>query len=340
MGCGEWLVALFTLGSLVRVAYLLVLNGYLPAPYFYEPSDTFADWFNTAYWARDNGTYDVWSTLYPPVSFVFLRLLTLDRCYITPRSFDPSVGYDARSCDWLGLLSIAVLYIVDVYLIYRMFRRRDQVTALPRTICLGLGWPMLDGLERGNLVLAAFMFLILAVGPMLRSTAKRAVFAGLAINFKVYLIAAFVPLLLKRKWRQVEWVLIATVLVYLVSYAILGRGTIVEVVRNLVSWNNIIITQPLDLWMSTSYTPLLTLIKGDDFPTVGILGSHGQRADRGDTLAAQLGAGHDSGRLRHDLVAPGGRLDISHDQSWPDDGFDHHRGGRLFTGLFQLSGPA
>ncbi|WP_343613885.1 hypothetical protein [Novosphingobium sp.] len=269
----EWTFALITLGSVIYSLWFLNHNNYLPQPFFYEPNDIFADWFNTAYWARDKGTYDVWTALYPPASFVFLRLLGVDRCYVVNRFTDTSLGYDARDCDWLGLGSIFALYVIDVALIYITFRKRDKVTALPRTICLGLGWALLDGVERGNLVLAAFLFLMLAVGPLLRSSAARAGFAGLAINFKIYLIAAFVPLLLQRKWRRFEGIAIATILIYLVSYAILGRGSIFEIIRNVSSWGSAASGDPLDLWTATSYAPWLALLNGGSFPTLLLLGS-------------------------------------------------------------------
>lgn len=270
----EWFFALVTLCSVVYSLYFLWENNYLPQPFFYEPNDLFADWFNTAYWARDKGSYDVWTALYPPISFVFLRIFTLDSCYLRSRAYTASVGYDARECDWLGMISIFVLFIIDFALVYYSFRKRDRKTALPRAICLGLGWPMLDGLERGNLVLVAFLLLMLALGPILRSHAKRCLCAGLAINFKVYLIAAFMPLLIRRRWRQVEWILLATVLVYLVSYSLLGRGTFSEVVRNLISWDALTMVQPLDLWFSTTYGALIKLLGGDVFPSDLLFGSH------------------------------------------------------------------
>jgi hypothetical protein len=272
----EWSFAIITVCSVIYSAWFLWENNYLPAPFFYEPNDVFADWFNTAYWARDKGTYDVWTALYPPASFVFLRIFGLDRCYVVNRFVDTSLGYDSRDCDWVGLSTIAALYIIDVALIYITFRKRDRVTALPRTICLGLGWPLLDGVERGNLVLAAFMFLMLALGPLLRSTFARATFAGLAINFKVYLVAAFVPLLLRRKWRQGENALLGTILVYMFTYAMLGRGTPIEIFHNLAGWSSQTSGggSPLDFWVATTYEAWLGLLKGDGFPTVLILGSH------------------------------------------------------------------
>lgn len=269
----EWAMAALIMGSVIYTAGFLWVNSYLPQPFFFEPEDTFADWFNTAYWARDPGAYDVWTTLYPPLSFVFLRLLTLDECYLMPRQIDASVGYPARDCDWLGLGAIGFFALLNLVLIYLTFRRVDKSTAIPRTICLAFGWPMLDGFERGNLVIVSFTCILLAFGPLLRSARVKWLFAGLAVNFKVYLIAAVGAVLLKRKWRWAECALIATVIVYLVSFAILGRGTIPEIVRNLSAWADLEVVQPIDLWFSTTYNGLISLLKNDRFPTVMLLGS-------------------------------------------------------------------
>ncbi|RYZ83351.1 MAG: hypothetical protein EOP06_20150, partial [Proteobacteria bacterium] len=200
----ETLAATAIAVGLVYCTWHFFYYYYLPQPFFYEPADIFADWFNTAYWARDPGTYDVWKTLYPPISFVFLRIFGIDSCYPKLRPYltqDLSPGLAARECDWIGLAALAIIFFVNLFLIYRVFRRWDRKTAVQRTICLGLGLPMLDGLERGNLVLVSFMLLLLAFAPLVRSAWVRWLCAGAMVNFKVYLIAPILALLLKRRWQ-------------------------------------------------------------------------------------------------------------------------------------------
>ena len=209
----------YILGCLVLVGVFyciafVSINKYLPPPFFYEPSDTYADWFNTAFWAHNSGAYDVWRSVYPPISFVFLRFLSNGRCYSDRRSFDVSAGLDARSCDWGGIVEIWAIFLLNVALVWLTFRKTDRATAIPRTIALALGLPMLDAVERGNLVIVSFTFLMLCLGPLVRSARLRWLAAGLAVNFKIYLIAAIIPLLLKRRWRWVEGALLAVVIVF------------------------------------------------------------------------------------------------------------------------------
>lgn len=254
------------------IVHLLVYH-YLPQPFFYEPSDIYGDWFNTAFWARDKGTYNVWKTVYPPLSFVFLHLVGLDRCYPDRRSYDFSAGLAARDCDWVGIVMIWLIFAVNVALIWRTLYKLDRKTALPRTICVGLGMPMLSGVERGNLVLIAFTCLLLALGPILRSARLRWLFAGLAVNFKVYLIAAIIPLLIKRRWRWVECAILSVILVYMFSFALLGRGTPMEIVDNIREFSSMPASSVLDVWSETTYQALISLLKGDEFPSSLLMGS-------------------------------------------------------------------
>jgi hypothetical protein len=87
----EWFMAgLVVLVALRGVVYFAI-NGYLPEPFFYESSDTWMDWFNTAWWAHNKGIYDSWASIYPPISFVILRVLGISHCYASPAA-GPSRG--------------------------------------------------------------------------------------------------------------------------------------------------------------------------------------------------------------------------------------------------------
>lgn len=272
----EWLLAGLILLSLGHAAWFLFTFKHLPPPYFYEPSDVHGDWFNTSFWARNpDGAFDTWTTLYPPLSFVLLRVLSIGECYPSVRAFETSPGLAARGCDWIGHISIFGFWALGVVLMFLALRKFDPRTAIPRTICIGLGWPMLNGIERGNLVLIAFPMFLLAVMPLLRSARARWFFAAFAINLKVYLIAPFVAQLIMRRWRWVEAVLIATVVIYLASYALFGAGTLSEIVRNLTAWGQNTITNPLDFWPATTYQGLASLMesKAEIFPALLVLGS-------------------------------------------------------------------
>ncbi|CAM3247434.1 DUF2029 domain-containing protein [Sphingomonas antarctica] len=265
----EYMLTLAVLvGGVYSIGYLMV-QGYLPQPFFYQPFDVWMDWFNTAYWAHNPGAYDSWQTLYPPISFLFLRFLTAPHCYIA------NEGWYSRDCDWYGMLTMHGWYVLNVYLIGRTFLKIDRSTALPRSFTLAAGMPMLDGLERGNLILVAFTCFLLGYGPLLRSARLRWLMAGLAINFKIYLLGTIFVYPLKRRWRWFEGCLLATLGTYIISWGLLGAGTPQEIITNLSDWNNHLnmASSLLDLWYATSFQPLIGLLNGSGLPISDIIGS-------------------------------------------------------------------
>jgi hypothetical protein len=102
---GECLLALAVLASVGWVIAFFMVHHYLPQPFVFDTFDTFMDWFNTAEYAHQPGAYDIWHSIYLPLSFVFLRIFTLNECYGGP--------FNARNCDWLGQASILTLYAIN-----------------------------------------------------------------------------------------------------------------------------------------------------------------------------------------------------------------------------------
>ena len=271
-GVNRWLEPLLTLAVLAGGIYAigcLLVNGYLPQPFFYQAFDVWMDWFNTAFWSHNPGAYDSWSTLYPPLSFIYLKFLTLPHCYVA------NEGWPSRDCDWYGALTMHGWYVLNIFLIAKTYLKVDRSTALCRSVVLAAGMPMLDGLERGNLILPCFTCFLLACGPLLNSARLRWIAAGLAVNFKIYLISSIFAYLVKRRWRWFEGALIATVMIYVITWGLLGSGTPMELYRNLADWNDHLNSAQtmLDLWYATTYQPVISLLTGSVFPIVEVLGS-------------------------------------------------------------------
>lgn len=266
-----WLEYAFAIGVLALIAKAMasvLIDGYLPQPFFYETNDTFMDWFNTAYWARDPNVYDSWRTVYPPLSFVVLRLLGKDSCY-----GDAEV-LTWRDCDWVGLGALFAIFVLNIVLVALTFRKIDARTAIPRAIALSAGLPMLYALDRGNILLLCFTAVLLAFGPLVKSARLRWLFAGIAVNLKIYLIGAIAVQLLRRRWLWCEGALIATLLVYLLSYGLQGGGTPFEIMRNISEFSSMAsAAQVLDVWYTLTYQPLILLLQGETFPVSAVIGS-------------------------------------------------------------------
>lgn len=247
----EAALTLAVVGSLVHITKFFLSRGFLPQPFVFDANDTFMDWFNTAYWAHNGHAYDIWKTIYTPLSFVFLKLFGTSSCY-------QNAPYDARDCDVLGIVSVLASYLACAVVAGVAFYRNDRRTALFRTISFGLGLPLLYALERGNLIMVGFVFFALIFGNLVRSTAGIAVCAAIAINFKNYLLFPMFAYAVKRDWRRLEVAGLATIFLYLVTIAIYGSGTPIELANNLQAWFIGVASNIWDqVYYSTSYTPFL-----------------------------------------------------------------------------------
>lgn len=133
---------------------------------------------------------------------------------------------------------------------------------------------MLWALDRGNVILITYIFVALAYGPLIKNSKIKAIFAGMAVNMKVYLIGPIFAMLLHRKWVWVEWAILSIFIVYCISYSVFGAGSPVEIYDNITSYaDGLVINNPLDIWMASSLLPLVQLTNSDIFPTILILGS-------------------------------------------------------------------
>lgn len=261
----EPFLALVLVVGMIRAITFLVSFGYPPQPYFYDPDDTWMDWFNTADWARNRGAYDSWRTVYAPLTFVFLKIFGIHSCY---------GDGNPRLCDWLGTFYLHATYASIIILTAIIFTKANRRTAIPRSLALAVSLPLTSALERGNIIIVAFLCFILAFGPLIKSARVRWIMIGLAINFKIYILASVFPQLLRRRWRWFEGAIVSTVAIYLLSWGILGRGSPLEIYRNVVNFNEVL--QPnqfLDVLYASTYAPLLQLLRNETFPITTLIGS-------------------------------------------------------------------
>jgi hypothetical protein len=252
----EFTGMILVIAGFVRLAIIFVHQGYLPAPFVFDIGDTFMDWFNTAYWAHNPGAYSVWRTVYLPLSFVITGLFGDPTCY-------KAAPYDARDCDHIGIVVILLTYVACCAVAAVAFRKTDRSTAIPRTVAIAIGGPLLFALERGNLVMLAFVPFVLVYGGILRSRAGYAAASAFMANLKIYLVLPFFALMVRREWRLFELCCLATVALYLLTLLIVGAGTPFEFVSNLQNWFGVRLGAIWDeLLYTTTYAPFLQLDVG------------------------------------------------------------------------------
>ncbi len=262
----EFMLCIAVLISLCWTIYRFYSDGYLPQPFIFVPYDTFMDWFNPGYWSKRSGAYDIWKSVYPPLSFVIIDVFTLDKCYA-------SGSVPARDCDWYGLISILLCYLSCVVLAWMSFYKNDPKTALFRGLAFGLGFPLLFTLERGNLLMFGLLFFILAHGPLTIWPILRHISIAATVNLKPYLVLPVLAAGIKRQWRFAELAAISTIFVYLASLAYVGAGTPAQILGNMTDYLKYASADAFgQMFYATSYAPFLE-IDASGFPIRQFIGS-------------------------------------------------------------------
>ncbi|HEY2048283.1 MAG TPA: hypothetical protein VGH03_03015 [Caulobacteraceae bacterium] len=260
------LLALIGAG-LVNTAWFLYYQGYLPQPFFYGSQSLFTDWTVSAFFSHNPGTYTSFESVYPPLSFIFLKIFSISACY------DQDDILSARDCDWMVPVTLLFFFFVNVVVAFYSYRAVDRRTAWMRTLAICFGLPSIYALERGNLIIPCMTFFMLGTGRALKSARVKWVCEAIAINFKPYLVLGLAGPLLRRKWRAVEGVALAGLLVYGATFAIFGEGDPMTVVSNILAFNT---TDARGIFeraiYASSYKPIMDLI-GSNFPLIHFLGS-------------------------------------------------------------------
>jgi len=256
----EIALTLMVLAGVANTIHRFMIDGKLPQPFIFDVNDTFMDWFNTAYWAHNPGAFDNWHTVYPPLSFVFLRSLGLHACY-------GANGLAARDCDFVGVYAICACFLLCAVASWFAFRRAVPQVALWRWLSFTFGLPLLFTFERGNLILPCFVFFALAYGGIIKNRWLRAAAIAVTINFKPYLLIAAIGLAWQRRWRDLELAGLATVGLYLLTYAMFGDGSPMQLAADVAIWVQMTSGQLYEgIYYSTSYTSFLAF-DTPHFPT-------------------------------------------------------------------------
>jgi hypothetical protein len=264
----EGFLLLLVVAGLVYTLWFLNIQGYLPQPYFYGSQSLFTDWTVSAYFSVNKGAYTAFQSVYPPLSFVFLKIFSIGRCY---KAYDDI--FASRECDWFAPVVLGAFFTLNIYLVYKSYLINDRPTAWMRTIAICFGLPSLYALERGNLIIPTFTFFILGQSRVLKSAWLKWLSMAIAINFKPYLILAIVGHLFRRRWRWFEGCAIFGLVVYLVTYALNRDGDPVQVLTNISAFST---TDPKGIFQraiyASGYRPIVDLLHSS-FPLMHFMGS-------------------------------------------------------------------
>lgn len=198
--------------SLVYILVSAKVNGYLPAPFFYNTADTFMDYFNVQYWVYDEGRYTEWQSIYTPFSFWIVSIFPYSES-----GSEPSILRDEAAFFLMGLYVITT--ILTLYFQSKALIRSNKILL----IMLLLSIPFLFTLERGNLLFITLLVLLIS-SLNYKKLWIFSIFMAMAISLKIYLIALlFIPLLNLHVSRIILTLLLA-LFINIISANLLGES--------------------------------------------------------------------------------------------------------------------
>lgn len=153
------------------------------------------DLFNTMYWAYDDGRYTDWGSVYPPLGFLFLKVLNF--VFDGSRYGDP--GYLRENSAFVvfgfGLVYLLVPALVLTTKLWQGFLWNEKILIY---FVIIFSTPMLFALERGNLIVLAPILLALALS---RIGFLRALSIALLINIKPYFVLLMIYYIVRQNWK-------------------------------------------------------------------------------------------------------------------------------------------
>jgi hypothetical protein len=201
--------------------YCLIANGYLPSPFVYTKSETFMDLFNPMYWAYNDGRYTDWGAVYPPLSFLILKLINF--------VFAGSVHGSAAVMRDNSLIVIAGFILIYLAVpaavlktkLWEVLPTRKKILIYFVIIC---STPMLFALERGNLIVLCLLLLAFVLS---RIGFVRCLCIALLINIKPYFALLMIYYIARKNWKGFATCVALSGLIFAVSGLLLDNHFLV-----------------------------------------------------------------------------------------------------------------
>ncbi|WP_413194787.1 glycosyltransferase 87 family protein [Pararobbsia alpina] len=265
-------MTLLVVSQIIMLAYgifLFLRSGRFPVPVFYDPYDTFMDFFNTNYWAVHAGRYDVWHSIYPIFTFVLGAAMTPARCV----SQLSSVGIRTCASDSIGWIVAA--YLAGAWVCALVVTRKLDETWPRRwwrvpvlTFVFALAAPALFAVERGNYIV--IVFLCLGLSELSGRDWKGALLLALAINLKQYLVVLWLAPFLKRRFDYLALSVMMALAINWISSIALPDVHYSMLFENMAGFSTGASTSYFEkMWYATSFSAWVKAI--DNSPWVGRL---------------------------------------------------------------------
>lgn len=212
--------------------YHLLKNGYLPSPFIYNKNDTFMDFYNSLFWAENEGRYTEWKSVYPPFNFLILKIFSLfildDHCYLSPKYL--------RGCSEYLIFGFILIYLIAPFCFLNNYfwKKLSKLKLIIIYLIFVISTPMLYTLERGNLIILCLIFLPLV---LTRSQILRIIGISVLINIKPYFILLCLVPFFKKNFIELFLCLFLTLSLFVITGLILDVNFI-KIFENITEFSN------------------------------------------------------------------------------------------------------
>jgi hypothetical protein len=192
---------------LVKVIYYVTLLYHLPPPFYYDPNNTFFDFFEIGRMSFKADLFSEFSPNYLPFVFGLAQLLS-------PLGCDLINPYNYRSCALPAILWMVSFYMLAAFLLGRYLRRAHHIKENFQTLLkidfIVLTSPiLLFALERGNYIVLTLLLLV--IYEFTKAFWARTILAILLINIKIYMLILLLPMLLKGYYKKIVIILFGVI---------------------------------------------------------------------------------------------------------------------------------
>ena len=202
----------------------------------------FMDFFNINWWASQKDIYLEYKSFYNPFNLMLGRILSIG-CLETNNSLK------LRECGInIYLLYAFCIIIANAFLMY--LNMRDIVNKISWVAFFSTSFPFLYGLERGNYIIIAFLFMNIYVLFINKNKTQANLALLIACIFKIYVFALFIFVKLSNKERVKLGVIYA--MLFIVPVVLLGYENPTLIISNLIDFQTTGIDIYQKYWTSTS----------------------------------------------------------------------------------------
>lgn len=199
--------------GLAWYGFCLFKTGYLPIPFVDDKNDTFMDFFHTLFWSVREGSYSEWGSVYPPLTFIFLKLVTW---MIGISEQFPDAFSLRENCPKFQHFIVSLYILIPALCFFSKDWNRflkPQKTLI--YLLLITSAPFLFGMERGNLIVITLPLISLLLSVENRNL--QAWILAILINLKPYFLVLTFLFILRDSWKSLISTLIYSGFIFLIT---------------------------------------------------------------------------------------------------------------------------